>query len=449
MSQTLDIQTDAEGRIVGLSGNFSKQTNSNGAEDHFAPDSVSLTVPENTEAHVTASMTVDDWGYIDITPASGASIRAIDLTSSVESPGPRGGHVRWSAQTSDAIVLAPGQYSITVRQDNAPYNEAYAAQAGNNVSFCQASVTIEYVAILSPVKTISVLTADEYGEIDATGTTCAGYIKSGGRVSNGKHAISVGLEYSGPSPDPDFGPVPSSSIASDNFTPSHIELDSSGKARFKVWTMGNTGNPSVVSLNGATSEPISYLPAVFEDKFEVTVYYTIRERGCTSSSDTTKLQTVYIGQSGRTTSYEDLNAEFVEAVKLEGNGLLKDAFVDSETGDVYPYLSYDYSQNTWTFRKFPVGNMENEIYRGHCAGSSSDLTNGSQIKLLLSDALISAFGGDTFTMADVGEGIRYHHIDLYWGEDDPLRGDASLGIPQGLNCELPSGTTIRGILVRE
>lgn len=68
MSQTLDIQTDAEGRIVGLSGNFSKQTNSNGAEDHFAPDSVSLTVPENTEAHVTASMTVDDWGYIDILP---------------------------------------------------------------------------------------------------------------------------------------------------------------------------------------------------------------------------------------------------------------------------------------------------------------------------------------------------------------------------------------------
>lgn len=156
MSQ-VDIQTDTEGRIIGLSGNFTKWTNSNGEEDHFAPDAVTITVPENMEAHVSASMTVDDWGYIDITPLSGggSTIRAINLTTEVASPGPRGGHVRWSGQTNEAIVLQPGQYSIIIRQDNAPYGEAYASEAGTNVSFCQASVTIEYIAILAPAKTVS------------------------------------------------------------------------------------------------------------------------------------------------------------------------------------------------------------------------------------------------------------------------------------------------------
>lgn len=90
MSQ-LDIQTDTEGRFIGLSGNFIKQTNSNGEEDRFAPDAVTITVPENMEAHVSASMTVDDWGYIDITPVSGAgsAIRAVNLTTEVASLGLR------------------------------------------------------------------------------------------------------------------------------------------------------------------------------------------------------------------------------------------------------------------------------------------------------------------------------------------------------------------------
>ena len=445
MSQTLDIQTDAEGRIVGLSGNFSKQTNSNGAEDHFAPDSVSLTVPENTEAHVTASMTVDDWGYIDITPASGASIRAIDLTSSVESPGPRGGHVRWSAQTSDAIVLAPGQYSITVRQDNAPYNEAYAAQAGNNVSFCQASVTIEYVAILSPVKTISVLTADEYGEIDATGTTCAGYIKSGDRVSNGKHAISVGLEYSGPSPDPDFGPVPSSSIASDNFTPSHIELDSSGKARFKVWTMGNTGNPSVVSLNGATSEPISYLPAVFEDKFEVTVYYTCMESSFSGENDANLV--CHVGDSNtKTVIVSEVNSAFKRQVVEEGFGLLKTPIVYD--GVTYPYLAKIDSK--WRVYEHVLGSANNELVpRRSCATDGSVIKQGSRIQILLGDELLSSFENEqgVFVAGDTGSAITGNHIDLYWGCDAPSPNNPS--IPAGLAQGIASGNRFRVVLLSE
>lgn len=168
MSQ-LDIQTDTEDRIIGLSGSFTKWTNSNEEGDHFAPEAVTITVPENMEAHVTASMTVDDWGYIDIIPISGvgSTIRAINLTSEVASPGPRGGHKRWSGQTNEAIVLEPGQYSITIRQDNAPYGEDYASEAGKNLSFCQVSVTIEYVAILAPVKRNPLTHTDAQNLMDA------------------------------------------------------------------------------------------------------------------------------------------------------------------------------------------------------------------------------------------------------------------------------------------
>lgn len=181
----------------------------------------------------------------------------------------------------------------------------------------------------------------------------------------------------------------------------------------------------------------------------MTIYYTIRESGCTASSRTTSLASVRIGATGRIASVSGLNKGFVDAVKLEGCGRLKAEFTDSVTGDTYPYLSYDYATDEWTYRKFPVGNRENRLYKGYCAASVDDLNQGSRIQLLLSNAITQAFGGNVFEMADVGENIRYHHIDLYWGEDDPLRGDPSSGIPNGLNCSLPKGRVIRGILLKE
>ena len=446
MSQ-VDIQTDTEGRIIGLSGNFTKWTNSNGEEDHFAPDAVTITVPENMEAHVSASMTVDDWGYIDITPlsGSGSTIRAINLTTEVASPGPRGGHVRWSGQTNAAIVLQPGQYSIIIRQDNAPYGEAYASEAGTNVSFCQASVTIEYIAILAPAKTLTVLTADEYGEIGVTGTACAGYIKSGDRVSNGKHAISVGLEYSGPANDADFDDVPTSSIVSDNFKPSNIVPDSLGKARFKVWTMGNTGDPSVVSLNCATSEPISYLPAVFEDKFEVTVYYTCMESSF--SGENANDFVCYIGDSNtNTVILSGVNANFKNQVVTEGFGLLTTPVVYN--GITYPYLAKIDAK--WRVYEHVLGNASNELVpKVSCATDGDVIKRGSRIQILLGDELLSSLENEQgiFVSDDTGHAINGNHIDLYWGCDAPSPNDPN--IPAGLAQGIASGNHFRVVLLSE
>ena len=95
MSQ-LDIQTDTEGRFIGLSGNFIKQTNSNGEEDRFAPDAVTITVPENMEAHVSASMTVDDWGILILLLFLEQVLRFEPLTLLLRwLAWVCGGHVRW------------------------------------------------------------------------------------------------------------------------------------------------------------------------------------------------------------------------------------------------------------------------------------------------------------------------------------------------------------------
>lgn len=205
MPSTLNITRDAEDRIVGLSGDFSKWTNANGDDDHFAPEAVLLTVPENTVAHLTATLTVDDWGYIDIIPPIGAPIRVLDLSPNAGSPGPRGGHVRWGASTGIPYVLQSGTYTIVVRQDNAPYSEAYSSEAGSNISFCHVAIAVEYT---ETDRMIRILSSDEYAEIEETGTNVAGYIKTNDKVVNGHHAISVGLEYSGPSGDTSFNPTP-------------------------------------------------------------------------------------------------------------------------------------------------------------------------------------------------------------------------------------------------
>jgi len=310
------------------------------------------------EAHLRATLTVDDWGYIDVTPLSGSgpTVRIINLTDEVESPGPRNGHVRWSGQTDEAIVLQPGQYSIIVRQDNAPYSQEYAHATGYNVSFCQVEATIEYVAIPAPEKSISLLTASEYGEVKSDDTDCIAYIKSGDVVSSkGLHAISVGLEYAGPAGDAGFDNSPSSTVESDRFKPDNIKPDSSGKARFKVWTLGNTGTPSVVSLNGATSEPISYLPAVFEDLFEVTVYYTCMESNFTGNVE--KL-TCYVGNSNdETVVLDEVKSEFKTQVRMEGFGQLQTPV--EHNGKSYQYLAKFDSR--WRIYDRVLGNAGNTL----------------------------------------------------------------------------------------
>lgn len=143
MSQTLDIMKDEDGLIVSLAGLFEKRTNGNDTEDHFQPSPVVIDVPKNTLAFVAGVLTVDDWGYVDIT-SNGQTNRVINLTPEVEPAGPRGGHPRWTGTIENPIALKEGKHTIVVHQDNAPYSAEYEDVSYNNISFCEVNLSIVY-----------------------------------------------------------------------------------------------------------------------------------------------------------------------------------------------------------------------------------------------------------------------------------------------------------------
>lgn len=143
MAQTLDITRDKDGLIVGLAGLFEKRTNGNDAEDHYQPSPVVIDVPKNTVAFVSGVLTVDDWGYVDIT-SNGQTARVINLTSEIQPAGPRGGHPRWSGEIENPVELGEGKHTIVVHQDNAPYSAEYESVSYNNISFCEVSLSIVY-----------------------------------------------------------------------------------------------------------------------------------------------------------------------------------------------------------------------------------------------------------------------------------------------------------------
>lgn len=258
-----------------LNGSFFKENKETGTDgnDSMEPASIQFRVPEAHTATLAVELSVDDWGKLTVTDKENKQWLSLSLTSEDEDAGPRGGHAYWSKQGT--VMLPEGDYTIHVEQTNTTYPEQYDSKF--NVSRCDFSITAT-----KELKSLKLLTADEYGEIGKTGTDCKAYIKSNDKLNaQGHHAISVGLEYKGPSPDETFDGTPESSReGQDKFKPEKVELSSDGKAKFKVWTEEPQGTPEI-KLNGAIASA-SYLPAVFEDLFEVTIYYTIRESGCTN-----------------------------------------------------------------------------------------------------------------------------------------------------------------------
>ena len=304
-------------------------------------------------------------------------------------------------------------------------------------------MVIGHLEDLTAGATLKTLSADEYGEISKTGTDYKGYIKSGNKLVNKHHAISVGLEYSGSYPDESFDGTPISSITTDNFEPSSVSLQKDGKARFKVWTKANTGSPSEITLNGATSDQVHYLPAVFEDMFEVTVYYTCKEENFTG--DVTANVRCYVGNSN--TNYVVIPyivESFMEQVREEGFGKLSSPVVYN--GESYPYLAKIDSK--WRVHQHVLGSHDNVLEdKISCAVDETVIASGSRIKIMLGEQELAAFGNDTFTASDKGSSITGNHIDIYWGSDAPSHNNSS--IPAGLPGGLKSGQSYRVILLSE
>ena len=302
----------------------------------------------------------------------------------------------------------------------------------------------EYPEEVDP--TLTPLTADEYGEIAATGTDCHGYIKAGDPLVDGHHTIHIGLEYSGDYPDANFDGTPKRGKNTDiEFEPSSVSLQQDGTARFKAKSIKNTAESSEVTLNGAKTD-VKFLPAVFEKEFEITIYYTCREKNFTGDSD--KNVVCYVGDSNtKTVVIPSIIHSFREQVAEEGFGeLLTPVVYDGQT---YPYLAKIDSK--WRIYQHVLGNHDNILEdKVSCAVDESVIPLGSRIKILFGDKELAAFGNDTFEACDVGDKdfIKGYHIDLYWGTDDPTPGSPSTPATYPKDT-LKDGSNYRVILLSE
>lgn len=248
------------------------------------------------------------------------------------------------------VGLSAGEYTIRVEQDNTTYPPKYDNKF--NVSKCDLALT----AVAG--NNIEVLSADDYGEIGQTGTDCCAYIKKGDQLNAKKHhAINVGMEYHGTSPDQGFDGTPTSSrnqgtTELDRFKPEQVELQSDGSTRFKVWSEETDGAP-LVSLNGASASA-DFKNAVFEDLFAVTVYYTIKESGCPGAKTTSV--SCKLGDSPAKVTLTGVKSTFLRKVENEGFGSLRSPYTD-KGGRIFPYIAYDRGPTTFPRRCLAITTM--------------------------------------------------------------------------------------------
>lgn len=132
-----------------LVGSFYREDSVNGTSvaDSMGDVTIKFEVPEGHVATVNASLTVDDWGQLDIISygSSGTGCLHLGMMEGIDGEaGPRGGHAAWTKNSS--ALLLPGKYLITVYQQNATYTGEYADKSVYNVSLCNFSITASKMA---------------------------------------------------------------------------------------------------------------------------------------------------------------------------------------------------------------------------------------------------------------------------------------------------------------
>lgn len=235
------------------------------------------------------------------------------------------------------------------------------------------------------------------------------YVAQGSVLQNNKHNLRVGLEYTDKAKANQNVGAPQSSRGpqKDSFNPATIKLDEEGKKKFLLITKEHEQSLKV-TLDGEESEMHQMLPAVFFDKFQLTVYYTTKETGYGGGN-------IRIRVRGRRDPIEVNNA-FRAQVVMEGFGRLTPAH---ETAYGQPYLGYDPDLGYYLAPE-PLGNRSNPLVpRQSCAVDSRQLRTTISRVEIFSPTLIEVLGNNMWDAADSGQRIGLNHIDLYWGDDEP------------------------------
>lgn len=109
--------------------------------DSLGTQTIMFNVPTNYVATLVVSLTVDDWGELDIvsTDAPSTSLLHLGLMEGIDGEaGIRGGHVQWSKM--DTVSLPAGNYLIRITQRNATYKNGYEDKKIYNISYCKARI---------------------------------------------------------------------------------------------------------------------------------------------------------------------------------------------------------------------------------------------------------------------------------------------------------------------
>jgi len=132
-----------------INGFFRKEDPVNGTDedDGMGDVHIQFRVPEGHVATIDASLTVDDWGQLDIVSADAPNrlLLHLGMRKGIDAEaGPRGGHIEWSKEES--VDLLPGDYIISIFQENAKYDDKYADKAIYNISKCEFTIVARKVA---------------------------------------------------------------------------------------------------------------------------------------------------------------------------------------------------------------------------------------------------------------------------------------------------------------
>lgn len=255
-------------------------------------------------------------------------------------------------------------------------------------------------------------------------TDSTNYIEKGSRLDEKKkHKLRVALEYRNSAKKGKNVGSPNSTRGDiDSFDPSSITLNDKGEKSFILKTKEeDKDNPLQVILDEAKSPPDgmakhAMLPALFADKFDVTVYYTPLETGF--SQDTGRVTHILTAPGGATRSHT-MSEIFFSAVVMEGWGRLANPVT---IGGV----SYAYVNNNKQLSTKPEDRSGRALVpRTSCAGPQDlFVIPGSEIIVKLPEPYATRFGAEYkhFTVCDVGQAFKpgkSPHIDIYWDEDNP------------------------------
>ncbi len=198
------------------------------------------------------------------------------------------------------------------------------------------------------------------------------------------------------------------------------------------------------------------LPAVFKDKFKVTIYYCPLESGFTeapfqdkNSVDITpkikinnRFQAVTVRREGSNENLTrlSLNSYFKSAIVMEGWGRLEPPVIYNDT--TYSYINPQgnlstYPQGNRPFikltdqRSFAAHSRNGELRFSNSVINEDNTSYYPSVIKIHNETIQNLFGHNTFIYSDVGGGVELNQIDLYWGEANPMNKD-HIDIPAGI-----------------